>query len=842
MARNIELRGVFRGERHVFENGPDSRTVIASFTRDDGNEITIKGDAAEGALVRGMEYRLFGQWRDNPRYGRQFWFVNFIPDEPATQGGVVAYLKQCDGIGPATAHFLWDEYGADAVRALRERPEEVAGKIPRFSKEKAKKASALLKERHGREGVTVELLGLLEARGFPHKTVDRVINKWYLDAPKVIRRNPYALMMFKGCGFLKCDKFYLDLGLPAGKLKRQALCAWHAIAKDSDGSTWHPKGKVESAVEASIAGADADPQRAIELAVRAGMLAVREHKGRLWLAEHKKARNEEVVAAAILDALEEQGAGDVLWPDVSELPDLSEHQREEAGKALAGRIGVLRGAPGTGKTFTAAAIIKAVLPLYGSASVAVAAPTGKAAVRLTEALDSAGVSLPVATIHRTLKVQASADGGWSFYHGEGEPLPQRFLIVDESSMIDTDLMASLLRARATGTHVLFVGDPYQLPPVGHGRPFLDLMTGGVPTGELTEIRRNSGRIVRACATIRDRRTFEPSPEIDLPEENLCLAERTTPQEQLEKLDYLLNVLREQGEALVGREVDATWDVQVLVAVNKRSELNRVDLNRRLQSLLNPDGQKLGGHPFRVGDKAVCLKNGWYAEQKGERSEQPAGIGEAGDSSGGAIRNAEGKVFVANGELAEVVAIAYGRSVMRLSSPDRLIVVPHAGKAAKEEEADGAQKTAAGGAVLRTANRDTAEDEEAQGGAAGDWDLGYALSVHKSQGSDWPVVVVMIDDSGAGRRVSTRNWLYTAISRAKTLCVLIGRRQAAQECCTKDGIAHRKTFLAELLKGEELKAPAVIAEKPAAPVVLSADDLACLFAPVSPSGEAATACA
>src|SRR6185503_2428331 len=154
--------------------------------------------------------------------------------------------------------------------------------------------------------------------------------------------------------------------------------------------------------------------------------------------------------------------------------------------------------------------------IHGPAGIAVVAPTGKAAVRLSEALEGHGLGqIRARTIHSTLSVMAVGDGGFQFEHGEENPLEQRFVICDEMSMCDTPLMASLLAALRPDAHVLFIGDLNQLPPVGHGAPLRDFLEAGIPAGELREIRRNSGLIVETCARIRDREDFELPLTVDL---------------------------------------------------------------------------------------------------------------------------------------------------------------------------------------------------------------------------------------------------------------------------------------------------------------------------------------
>jgi exodeoxyribonuclease V alpha subunit len=770
MPAQRELIAEFVRERHAFEN-EDSRVVIADAKSESGAPIVIKGEVSEGVFKAGLTYRFYGHTFTHHKYGEQFVFAAFTVEEPATEEAIVAYLTQCKGIGPSTARRLFDNYGANAIAALRLNPAKAADEVKGLKLEVAKEAAEFLAKFQSIERTKTELMGLMLGRGFPKKTIDAAIKKWGSDAAAIIRRCPYYLMSFRGCGFLKTDKMYLELGLPADRMKRQALCAWHAIARDSDGHTWFPLSNAVGAIRQRISGGQLNPAKATELAVRARMLVRRTHSDCEWIAEDKKAWAEERCANAVFAAEDETPS----WPDLSSLADdrLSEHQIEELSKALGGVIGLLTGSPGTGKTFTAAAVIREIAKQQGDCAIAVCAPTGKAAVRLTEAMHANGIDIPAVTIHRLLQVESSSDG-WSFYHGAANPLPFRFVIIDESSMIDTSLMASLLDARAAGTHYLFLGDPNQLAPVGHGAPLRDFIAAGVPCGELREIRRNSGRIVRACADIRDLRRFNPSPQFD-PEsgENLLHVESNAASVSIQMLQQFIQTI--QG----GGKYDPVWGVQVLCAVNKKSPLGRRDLNKFLQGLLNPAGKQASGNSFRQGDKIINLKNGWFPSLDPEHKEA----------------NDDGKVFVANGEIGEAVQVEPSRTICRLQSPERVLIIPHGakGKASDSDENDDDK-----------VGKENSENDE-DTGTGSTWDLAYAISTHKSQGSEFPVVVVMIDDHAGAQRLCTRNWLYTAISRAKTLCITIGQKRLADAMCGKDGL-RRRTFLVERLG--ELRGPIV----------------------------------
>lgn len=402
---------------------------------------------------------------------------------------------------------------------------------------------------------------------------------------------------------------------------------------------------------------------------------------------------------------------------------LSPHQTEQLALATAGRIGCLTGGPGTGKTFTAGNYIKLLPPN----SVAACAPTGKAAVRLTESLNVAGVKLQAKTIHSLLGVMAADDGGWRFQHDRSEPLPWRTYIVDETSMVDTPLMADFLDAVPGDGYVLMLGDTNQLSPVGHGAPFRDLIAAGIPHGHLTEIHRNDGGVVEACRAMQANEPWRPGG-------NLVHQSITSPQ------DLVRAFVNSMHEAGLG--VD---DCQIITPMNEKSPLSRVQLNVELQRQINPRANRPG--EMCVGDKVINTKNGWYSK--------------AGPTSADAITSDEGRrVYVANGEMGRVIDDNPKSLVVELPTPLRTVRVPLG-------------------------------DE-----GASNWQLGYAITIHKSQGSEWSVVVMVLDP--AATRMADRSLIYTAISRAKTLCVLAGDMEVAYAMSRNNRIDDRKTFLKELI--------------------------------------------
>ena len=423
------------------------------------------------------------------------------------------------------------------------------------------------------------------------------------------------------------------------------------------------------------------------------------------------------------------------------IKELTPHQRTELAKAFSGgNIGILGGSPGCGKTYAAAKLIKILLDHIGADQICVCAPTGKAAVRMSEGLATNGLPLRANTIHSTLAVRKnSSTEGWSFEYGRGNPLPYRFIVVDESSMIDTDLMNSLMAARGDGAFVLFIGDVNQLPPVGHGAPLRDMIMAGVPYGELREIHRNDGGIVQACADMRDGKEFE------------CNGNLT--HIPLNDVAQVISILDAKYLASNGA-FDRVWDAQILVARNEM----RQEMNKALQSRLN-NNPAIDNCPFRLGDKVMCLKNGWYPPM------QDAPIDQGGED-----------IRVANGDIGRILAIEPKFYVVDVQTPDRYIIVPR-GKAASDD----------------------VDDDGKPAGAGCNWDLAYAVTTHKMQGSEAPVVICMVDDSQGARFVCDRSWWYTAISRAKQHCYILGNLNMVYRDCMKNTIGKRKTFLTALIK-------------------------------------------
>jgi exodeoxyribonuclease V alpha subunit len=347
-----------------------------------------------------------------------------------------------------------------------------------------------------------------------------------------------------------------------------------------------------------------------------------------------------------------------------------------------------------------------------------------------------------------LGVRAGSAGDWKFNFDESSPLPYRFVVVDETSMLDTDLAASLFRACAPETHLLLVGDVGQLLPIAHGAPLRDLLNAGVPAARLKEIRRNSGLIVESCAAIKDDKPFAPIHRLS----------------EWDREKNLVHLTARGAEAMQGTlmvvydwlATEQRWnlidDVQVLSARNA----TRKKLNRELQQRLNKGGS--GEHRvFKSGDKIINLKNGFFDSNSADRT--------------------KAKEYVANGDIGRALSFQGRQMAVGLSAPERRVLVPLGrsnGQADNEETSDG----------------------DAPENTGCSWDLAYCCTTHKYQGSECPVVIVLVEPAGP---LVSREWIYTAISRAKELCVLIGSEAEIARYTRNSILPQRKTFLVELLR-------------------------------------------
>ncbi|MBP3695583.1 MAG: AAA family ATPase [Thermoguttaceae bacterium] len=692
-------------------------TAVLSCESRAGARIAVICDCELNELEPGMHYRFAGSWTPHKRYGLQFKASSYAPEMPVTERAILDYLKRFSGVGEKTASLIYARFGSETLDRIAEDP-LVLTQFGRVKEDAAKDAGDMIRRDLECAKTQLELASYLSGYGFPREMFRQVFQDFGAKAMRALKVNPYLTMKYDRVGFLLADKFALETGFPPVRLKRQALAILHFI--EGKGDVWVSAESALAALRNVLTDRNFKQVRfrdAVRLLIRAKKLAGRKENGVSWLAAAKDAQNEEIIAEEL---------GKHLIPNHElemDLEGLSDSQAKAITEAVRLRIGCFTGGPGTGKTYSVARFIKAVIAKYGASSICVVAPTGKAMVRSKEALEQIGIRCETRTLHSLLLAQESGLGGnW------------QFIVSDESSMIDADLMRRFLVNNATSS-ILLVGDDGQLPPVGKGRPFADILASGVvPVGKLTETRRNSGLIVEACHAVRNERIWKPVQfrELDAGN-NLALIQSGNFLQTIEKL---------VGHYRQSRDI--IKEMQVITGVNK-GENGTFELNNALRGIMNPTADL--DEKYSLDDPVICLKNGNYLDGTDENFDE--------------TESEDGQIYVSNGEIGYVIAIRKGMAIVDFGA-ERIV-------------------------RFRFGNRN--------------FNLAYAVTCHKMQGSETPIAVILLDTSFGAGLVCSREWLYTAISRAKQICILIGRMETAERYCRKIG-GQRQTYLTERIREKQ----------------------------------------
>lgn len=721
----------------------------------------------------GDEVVLTGKWVDHPRHGRQFRAESVRPAVPRDARGLARWLARQEGIGPATASKVVAELGAGALERVLEDPSclDALG-LARPQREAVLAAARAFRENRERE----EVLVFCHQHGLGPAQADRVWRELGKDAPEILRGDPWRLAYVEGFGFLTADAVARSLGVHPASPARLRAALYYALysATWDEGHVFLPRGELIErafailreialrpphygrgfgsecrdglpAALAALAAPEADaegrvrpPRIRLILDPQGGggepraylpkLLAAEREVGK-WLAERRRGAGllppgEAAELAARANAVCFGGGLDAM-------------QEAAAAAALSLPACALTGGPGTGKT----TVVKAVVRAYGMACeragrpfrVALAAPTGRAAKRLAEV-----VGIEAKTIHRMLGYNPLAD---EFAVVE---VPADLLVVDESSMVDLPLMAELVRRLPPRCSVLLVGDADQLPPVGPGCPFHQIAREGLlPVSRLSRIYRqgegsaiaaaaaevNAGRAPRLSGGECSRREY-PRPPRGLPEPRREAMARET-RERMAR-DAVEAVRRLLGEGW------APDDIQVLVPI-RRGPCGAQALNELLRPILNPDGRSRGafrtpgGREFWVGDRVMHLVNDY----------------------------AKG---IFNGEIGKVVAVNVPVSI------------PVRGQR-------GVSWRASTGFLVRYESGDGAVDIPYDAQDAGQVALAYCATVHKSQGCEFPAVVLVVGwDSYMLLR---RPMVYTALTRARERLVVLAEEGALERAAATE---------------------------------------------------------
>ncbi len=492
------LEGVV--EDVLFRSDDGKFSVIRVGSDEDSGPLgqhTAVGDL--GQIAPGENVRLVGRWTEHAVYGRRFRVVSFTPTIPATEKGMIRYLGSglIPGIGPALAARLVERFGRDTLDVISTESARLRD-VPGIGKQRADSIAQAVRQRR----IEAETMSFLHALGMGPATAREIVRKYGPDAPRVVRDDPYIVAeQIRGIGFRTADRMADALGIAGDDLRRVQGGVLHLVGKAVD------EGHVFATREQLSAGLDQldVPSDSLDQALerlRARELVTIEsdavYPPPLYRAE--------VQVADALSALANRPK--VSLPAKTYDHTLSESQRSAVDASLGTHLLVLTGGPGTGKTTTVRAIVRAHAAL--ERRVALCAPTGRAAKRLSEA---SGVEAK--TIHRLLEWNPATG---HFNRNARSPLEADLVLVDEASMLDIRLASQLLSAIPSSATLVLVGDIDQLPPVGPGQPLRDLIASRVcTTVRLHEVFRQAQQsaIVRGAHAVlarRNARSYSPGHE------------------------------------------------------------------------------------------------------------------------------------------------------------------------------------------------------------------------------------------------------------------------------------------------------------------------------------------
>lgn len=749
MSVETESLEIFEGEikNIVFSNDSGTFTV-ARVLRADGKVETVVGGL--GGIQPGEFVKMEGRWIENQKFGKQFEVRSYWVHTPRTNTGLARYLAGgiLPGVGPKTAERIVDRFGEETLDMLNDEPQrlhEVAG----LGKNKVEKIIVSWQSHRQLH----EAMVFLRSYNIGHAMAARIYRIYKERVVSVLKSNPYRLAWeVRGIGFKKADQIAQELGLAADSPERCEAAVIFFLKRAGDqGHVCYPLDNMIAEAQAMIEVSEDSIGRGIRRGIDGGRLVLTERRWQspngddVWRGQviylhglHQAEVGSAEELGRLITGSQDQDDQAVAEAGVREYCKkqsltssllLGAEQIEALIMTLQAPVSVITGGPGTGKTTMIKALVK-ILHDRGD-NVLLAAPTGRAAKRLTEATGE-----EAKTLHRLLEYRPHEHG---FARNSENPLSCDALIVDETSMVDIFLVHHLLTAIASGSRVVFVGDIDQLPSVGSGNVLRDMIASDcLPVTRLTQIYRQSGgSLITLNAHSVNRGEFPNlvpfyGDDVEGEGQDFFFIKADRPSEIVGAIEKLL-----KNDLPRRHHVNVRDDVQVITPMH-RGEVGSQNLNRVLQQVLNPKGQSVerGDALFRVDDRVMQTRNNYDKE-------------------------------VFNGDIGYIVAIDLeeGEVLVRFDFTDATYTL----------------------------------------GELYEIELAYAVSVHKSQGSEYPVVIMPVSTSHF--MMLQRNLLYTAITRGRMMVVLVGQSKAVALALKNNEIARRYGFLASRIREGVPGAPA-----------------------------------
>lgn len=708
-------------------------TVMDIFADDE--YVTVVGVLPE--LSEGESVRLRGTWGYHATFGKQFKAQLCERSMPSSSADLLRYLSSgaVRGIGPATAKKIIERFGENSFDVLENQPERLAD-IKGISLKKAKDISKIFNEQFAVRQIMISL----ERFGMTTHECLEAYKLYGANAVDMIKANPYALCSdIVGMGFERADAIASALPEPPDRAYRVSAGIVHVVKYNlNNGHTCVPRKKL-IAPSSGLLEADEDTiEAAIDVLVESGRLISQMMNGKEFLFLPQIYSAEKLAAQRILVMTKFPPAGRVTVEEDIEKIEKEENihyeskQREAILTAANKGILILTGGPGTGKTTALNGILK-LFELDGI-DVALTAPTGRAAKRMSEITGK-----EAKTIHRLLEVEWDKHDRPYFSRNARNPISAGAVIVDELSMVDISLFASLLDALPLGCRLIMVGDSDQLPAVGAGSVLHDLILSGVlPVVELKEVFRQAmqSRIVTNAHKI----VSGQMPELHDKNNDFFFMKRNSAYDTAATVAELCTVRLPKAYSY-----SPINDIQVLCP-SRKGETGTVSLNKRLQAVINPPSPEKkelqsGSRIFREGDKVMQIKNNYNIIW---------------------TKDSEEGTGVFNGDIGTVKKIDKANGCLAVWFDD------------KE-------------AVYSTDNLQELEHA-------------YAITVHKSQGNEFNAVVIPV--MGVVPQLCYRNLLYTAVTRAKKLMVMVGSEKQIRDMVENNTRSKRYSALKFFLTEDE----------------------------------------